>query len=72
MVDCAPPEIAGTWLMVHSMIICAARVAMARYRPLIRRDGIPTIVPTSAAIMPPAGTATQNGMSSRVIRLAPA
>ena len=27
---CAPPEIAGTWLMVHSMMSWPASVAMAR------------------------------------------
>ena len=66
-----PPEMNGTWLIVHWMINCAASVAMARYSPLMRSDGMPTSAPISAAIKPPAGTAIQNGASSWVIRWAP-
>ena len=65
-----PPDTHGTWLIVHSMMSCAASVAMARYRPLMRSEGIPTSAPISAAIRPPAGTAIQNGASSLVIRCA--
>ena len=65
-----PPEIHGTWLMVHSMMSWPASVAMARYRPRMRRLGMPTTAPTAAAISPPAGRVTQNGRSRRTARLA--
>ena len=42
----------------------AASVAIARYRPLMRSEGMPTSAPISAAISPPAGTVIQNGASS--------
>ena len=62
MEDWAPPLIHGTWLMTHSMMSCAARVAMARYRPLMRREGMPNRTPTSALVQPPARMPNQNGM----------
>ena len=70
IVACVPPDTHETWLIVHSMMSCAASVAIARYRPLMRSEGIPTSVPIAAAIRPPAGTAIQNGASSLVIRCA--
>jgi len=56
-----PPEIQVTWLISHSMMNCAASVAIARYSPLMRSEGKPTITPTSAVTTPPAGMPTQNG-----------
>jgi hypothetical protein len=42
---------------IQSVKNCAASVATARYRPLMRRLGIPKIIP-SAAAMRPAVTST--------------
>ena len=36
----------------------------------MRSEGTPITTPIAAAIRPPAGTATQNGMSIRVMKLA--
>ncbi len=58
------------WLMIHSMISWLASVAMARYVPLMRRLGMPTMAPISAAIRPPAGSVSQNGKPSFTARLA--
>ena len=66
----APPEIAGVWLITHSMISWLASVAMARYVPLMRSEGMPTMTPMKAAIRPPAGSVIQNGRASLVARLA--
>ena len=61
---------AGVWLMIHSMMSWLASVAMARYSPLIRRLGMPTMAPIKAAISPPAGSVTQNGRWKCTARLA--
>src|ERR687887_165343 len=70
MVDCTPPLIQVIWLMHHSMMNCAARVAMARYSPLIRRDGMPKNAPTTAAIGPPQKGHAVSGGEDRC-RIAP-
>jgi hypothetical protein len=67
---CTPPLMKVTWLMVHSMMSCPARVAIARYRPLIRRDGMPTMAPTMAAMRPPSTRLTGHGHPNRTTRLA--
>ena len=41
-------------------------VAMARYRPLTRSDGMPTTIPPSMATKPPASRFSKNGVPSRV------
>jgi hypothetical protein len=64
------PACRRTWLIVHSMMSCAASVAIARYSPLMRSDGMPTSAPIAAAINPPAGTEIQKGACSLVIRWA--
>src|SRR5260370_36155154 len=56
------------WLIVHSMMSWPASVAMARYSPLIRREGIPTTAPMSAAMRPPARRLTGHGEPSRAAR----
>src|SRR2546426_9330193 len=65
-----PPLMNVTWLIVHSMMSCPASVAIARYKPLMRSDGIPTIAPMSAAMSPPAMRLTGHGESRRVARFA--
>ncbi len=70
MEACTPPLMNVTWLMVHSMMTWPARVAMARYRPLMRREGMPTTAPTSAAMSPPASRLTGHGESRRMARFA--
>jgi len=52
------------------MMSCPASVAMARYSPLIRSDGMPTIAPISAAISPPAMRFTGHGEPSLTAKLA--
>ena len=43
---------------------CAASVATARYRPLMRRLGMPNSMPTSVAHTPPSSSDTISGMPS--------
>ena len=43
---------------------CAASVATARYRPLMRSDGMPNRMPASIAKKPPARIAASIGMPS--------
>ncbi len=43
---------------------CAASVATARYRPLMRSDGMPNTTPTSVAQAPPSSIEISNGMPS--------
>ena len=49
-------------LSAQSMMTCAASVAIARYRPLIRTDGSPNASPTTAVTHAASGTLNQNGM----------
>src|SRR4026207_1935645 len=62
---CTPPLIHVTWLIVHSMMSCPARVAMARYKPLMRSDGTPTIPPISAGRRPPGSGAAGRRATDR-------
>ncbi|MNT68614.1 hypothetical protein D3C72_2068620 [compost metagenome] len=48
----------------------AAIVAMARYSPLTRNDGIPTMMPPTMATRPPASRFNANGVPQRVCRMA--
>ena len=43
---------------------CAASVATARYRPLMRSDGMPNSTPTPVAHTPPKSSETSSGMPS--------
>jgi hypothetical protein len=43
---------------------CAASVATARYRPLMRSDGMPNNTPNTVAITPPSRIAATTGMPS--------
>jgi hypothetical protein len=43
---------------------CAASVATARYRPLIRSDGMPKNTPTMVAKTPPRSNEATTGMPS--------
>ena len=43
---------------------CAASVATARYRPLMRSDGMPKSTPTTVAQTPPSSSAASSGMPS--------
>ena len=70
MEACTPPLMNVTWLIVHSMMSCPANVAMARYSPLMRSEGMPTMAPISAAMRPPASRFTGHGEPSRLARLA--
>ena len=49
---------------VQSTKNCAASVATARYRPLIRSEGMPKSTPTSVAHAPPSSSANSSGMPS--------
>ena len=42
----------------------AASVATARYKPLMRSDGMPNSTPTTVALKPPSSKATSSGMPS--------
>ena len=68
-----PPEIAGTWLIVHSMISWPASVAIARESPLMRRLGMPTRTPNSDAINLSGSGAIQNPLyvCRRTVELLP-
>ncbi|MCY1528527.1 hypothetical protein D9M68_636330 [compost metagenome] len=48
----------------------AAMVAMARYRPFTRSDGMPTTSPPSIATTPPARMFSRKGVPSRVCMIA--
>ena len=48
----------------QSMKNCAASVATARYRPLMRSDGMPKSTPTAVAQTPPSSSDTTSGMPS--------
>ncbi len=43
---------------------CAAKVATARYSPLMRSDGMPNATPTAVAHRPPSSSDNSNGMPS--------
>src|SRR5574342_566523 len=65
-----PPVAEVQLTKTHSAITCAARVAMARYSPLMRSEGTPTTAPARQAMTPPAGTASQTGTERREARKA--
>ncbi|MOA19260.1 hypothetical protein D3C78_1396280 [compost metagenome] len=48
----------------------AAMVAIARYRPLTRSEGMPTTSPPSMATMPLASRLSKKGVPRRVSRMA--
>ena len=54
----------GTRRNAQSMKNCAASVATARYRPLMRSDGTPKSTPTTVAHSPPSSSAGTSGMPS--------
>ncbi len=49
---------------------CAASVATARYKPLMRNDGMPNTTPIAVAHRPPSSSETISGMpSTRIWKL---
>ena len=54
----------GTRRNAQSAKNCAASVATARYRPLMRSDGMPNSTPTTVASAPPSSSAATSGMPS--------
>ena len=72
----ASPEVPrvshSQWRNTYSRMNCAARVAIARYKPLSRSDGMPKNAPTPAVTIPASGIASQNGRCARAARIAAA
>ena len=56
-----PPVTASQCTAVNSTMKCAASVAIARYKPLSLSEGMPKIMPATAATIPEAGQAIKNG-----------
>ena len=52
-----PLVMLSQWMITYVVMKCADSVAMARYRPLRRSDGMPKIRPTPEAVRAPSGIA---------------